>query len=164
MVVAVEQVEEVNRSRAELQEQLAYDAAHDALTQLPNRARGLGLTRRSLARDRGSGSSTACCSSTSTASSTSTTPWAIAVATRCCAGSRTGCGTSVRGGDVAIRYGGDEFLVLLDSVGDTDTALSVARRLIAAISEPIAWRAPPPASGRASASPSRPAAPPTQPR
>ena len=44
---------------------------------------------------------------------------------------------AVRGGDVAIRYGGDEFLVLLDGVGDTDTALSVARRLIAAISEPI---------------------------
>ena len=93
MVVAVEQVEEVNRSRAELQEQLAYDAAHDSLTQLPNRARGLALTRRALAATGEPTPARRCSSSTSTASSTSTTPSATAVATRCSAGSRTACGS-----------------------------------------------------------------------
>ena len=130
MVVAVEQVEEVNRSRAELQEQLAYDAAHDSLTQLPNRARGLALTRRALARDRGAGTSTAVLfidldgfkHVNDTLGHRSGDEVLRRVADR--------LRDSVRDDDVAIRYGGDEFLVLLDGVGDADVALSVARRLI----------------------------------
>ena len=137
MVVAVEQVEEVNRSRTELQEQLAYDAAHDSLTQLPNRARGLALTRRALARDRGADTSTAVLfidldgfkHVNDTLGHRSGDEVLRRVADR--------LRESVRGNDVAIRYGGDEFLVLLDGVGETDVALSVARRLIAGISEPI---------------------------
>ena len=92
MVVAIEQVEEVNRSRAELQEQLAYDAAHDALTQLPEPGPRAGPDPPGAGPRPGQPApARRCCSSTSTASSTSTTPWATAAATRCCAGSRTGC-------------------------------------------------------------------------
>jgi diguanylate cyclase (GGDEF)-like protein len=136
MVVAVDQVEEVNRSRAELQEQLAYDAAHDLLTQLPNRARGLALTRRALARDRGAGTSTAVLfidldgfkHINDTLGHRSGDELLRRVAAR--------LRTSVRGDDVPIRYGGDEFLVLLDGVSDARVALSIAQRLIATVSEP----------------------------
>jgi diguanylate cyclase (GGDEF)-like protein len=137
MAVAIEQIAEVNRSRAELQDQLAYDAAHDSLTQLPNRARGLALTRRALARDRGAGGSTALLfidldgfkHVNDTLGHRSGDEVLRRVADR--------LRDSVRGDDSPIRYGGDEFLVLLRGVGEAEVALSVARRLIATLSEPI---------------------------
>ena len=43
----------------------------------------------------------------------------------------------MRGDDIPVRYGGDEFLVLLQGVGEAEVAVSVADRLIAALSEPI---------------------------
>ena len=136
MVVAIEQVEEVNRSRADLQDQLAYDAAHDALTSLPNRARGFALTRRALADDRGSGGTTALLfidlDGFKYVNDTLGHRSGDEVLRR--VGDRLR--ESVRGNDSAIRYGGDEFLVLLRDVG-ADEAMAVAGRLIETISRPI---------------------------
>ncbi len=44
---------------------------------------------------------------------------------------------SLRPADTAARLGGDEFAVLLDDVGDEETALSIAIRLADALREPI---------------------------
>ena len=136
MVVAIEQVEEVNRSRADLQDQLAYDAAHDALTQLPNRARGFALTRRALADDRGAGGTTAVLfidlDGFKYVNDTLGHRSGDEVLRRI--GNRLR--DSVRGDDSAIRYGGDEFLVLLRAV-QADAAMTVAARLIETISRPI---------------------------
>ena len=136
MVVAIEQVEEVNRSRADLQDQLAYDAAHDALTSLPNRARGFALTRRALADDRGSGGTTALLfidlDGFKYVNDTLGHRSGDEVLRR--VGNRLR--ESVRGDDSAIRYGGDEFLVLLRDV-QADAAMTVAERLIETISRPI---------------------------
>jgi diguanylate cyclase (GGDEF)-like protein len=44
---------------------------------------------------------------------------------------------SLRPADTAARFGGDEFAVLLEEVGDEETALSIAIRLADALREPI---------------------------
>jgi diguanylate cyclase (GGDEF)-like protein len=46
-------------------------------------------------------------------------------------------GASLRPSDTAARLGGDEFAVLLDDVGDEETALSIAIRLADALREPL---------------------------
>jgi diguanylate cyclase (GGDEF)-like protein/PAS domain S-box-containing protein len=45
---------------------------------------------------------------------------------------------TLRGGSVVARFGGDEFVVLCDDLADDDAAMAVARRLLAAIAEPVA--------------------------
>ncbi len=137
LVVAVRQIEAAAVARDELQAQLVHDAAHDPLTQLPNRGRGLSLVRRALSDDRGSGETTAVLfldldgfkyvNDTLGHKAGDTVLRLVADRLR----------GAVREGDTAIRFGGDEFLVVLRDVPDVATATTVARRLIRAISQPI---------------------------
>ena len=44
---------------------------------------------------------------------------------------------TLRGGHVVARFGGDEFVVLLSKLIDEEAAITVARRLLAAVAEPV---------------------------
>lgn len=48
--------------------------------------------------------------------------------------------TCIREGDVAVRFGGDELLVLLRGVADLDTAAAVAETIRSVLSLPIPYR------------------------
>ena len=69
-----------------------------------------------------------CWSSTSTISSRSTTPMATTPATRCCANSPCASQKSIRGIDLACRYGGEEFVVVMPET-DMAVAAMVAERI-----------------------------------
>lgn len=44
-----------------------------------------------------------------------------------------------RSSDCCARIGGDEFVILLEEVGDNEVVLNIARALLTIISEPMAW-------------------------
>lgn len=44
---------------------------------------------------------------------------------------------TLRQGDVPVRMGGDEFLILLDSLRSEEDAVAISRKLLVAISEPV---------------------------
>ena len=69
-----------------------------------------------------------CCSWTSTTSSTSTTPTVTRRATRSCASSPRRLQAELRAGDVAGRWGGEEFLVILPHT-DLAGGLELAERI-----------------------------------
>ena len=137
MFVAIQQITTVNSQRLELQDQLAFEATHDSLTLLPNRAHGLKLLGDALAASRESGSTTALLfidldrfkHINDTLGHASGDQVLRRVAERLLA--------SVRGDDCAVRLGGDEFVVLLQDVGSADQALQVAERLVTSLSEPM---------------------------
>ena len=46
-------------------------------------------------------------------------------------------GTACRGGDVVGRLGGDEFLVVLRGISDTESAMTTARRIVDQVRLPV---------------------------
>ena len=95
--VVVTHTDVTERVRGE--QALAWQAGHDELTGLPNRATLLELTGAALGRRRAErGRRPRCWCSTSTASRPSTTPSATRSATRCCARWARGCAEQVRPG------------------------------------------------------------------
>lgn len=134
---SVRQIVSSVRQREELQSALAHQAAHDPLTELPNRAQALLLTAAALSRGRRAGTMTGLLfvdldgfkSVNDTHGHAAGDDVLREVAGRLSA--------AVRAGDVVCRLGGDEFVVLVEAVEDERALVELAERLIAATSEPI---------------------------
>ncbi|SDF93966.1 putative bifunctional diguanylate cyclase/phosphodiesterase [Klenkia brasiliensis] len=134
---SVQQIVASVRHREELQSALAHQAAHDPLTDLPNRAQALALTAAALNRGRRSGAMVGLlfCD----------LDGFKAVNDSC----GHDCGDDVlrevarrlrgqlRGGDVVCRLGGDEFVVLVEPVEAEADLVELAERLIATVARPI---------------------------
>ena len=123
--------------RKELEEQLAYQAFHDSLTGLPNRALFVDRLGHSLARSGRDGRGAAALFMdldnfkviNDSLGHEMGDELLIEVAER--------LETCLRPGDTAARLGGDEFAVLLENIAETDDAVVIADRIAEALSEPF---------------------------
>jgi diguanylate cyclase (GGDEF)-like protein/PAS domain S-box-containing protein len=123
--------------RKGLEEQLAYRAYHDALTDLPNRTLLVDRLRQALARGvRGQHRVSVLFIDLDEFKVVNDSlghavgdQLLIATANRLRAG--------VRPGDTVARLGGDEFIVLLEDLADTDEARAVAARILAQFETPF---------------------------
>jgi diguanylate cyclase (GGDEF)-like protein len=122
---------------ARTQELLAFQATHDPLTDLPNRAQAMRTLHAALSRAQRSGELIAVMfidldafkSVNDTHGHQAGDKVLRTVADRLRANSRAG--------DVAARLGGDEFVVVLEPVDRETSAVAVAQRIIEAVSLPI---------------------------
>ncbi|MBT0769053.1 EAL domain-containing protein [Kineosporia sp. J2-2] len=137
MNAAIQQVVVSTEQRVRLQNDLAYQAAHDSLTELANRARALELIEAGLHRGQRSGG-----------------PVGLLFidldhfkAVNDTHGHRAGDDVLretaarmkrlIRAGDSIGRLGGDEFVVLIESVSTERDLIDLAERLVASISAPM---------------------------
>ncbi len=137
MHIGIRQVVTANRERARAQHDLVYQAAHDALTGLPNRADALHQIEAALSRAQRTGGLLGLLfvdldgfKSVNDSFGHRGGDEVLRVV-----GGRLS--DLVRGGDLVARLGGDEFVVLLECLDSETTALHVALRLIETISAPI---------------------------
>jgi diguanylate cyclase (GGDEF)-like protein len=137
MNLSIEQIAAAHEALEKLQDELAVQATHDPLTGLANRTQSMRLLAGALGRARRRG----------------TTVGLLFVdldgfkGVNDTHGHRTGdevlrhvarrMGQEVRDGDFVARLGGDEFIVGIEDVVDESSTVTLAHRLIAAVSQPI---------------------------
>jgi diguanylate cyclase (GGDEF)-like protein len=122
--------------RKVLEARLSYEATHDPLTKLPNRTLLLDRVEQALVRDRRAGVRTAVLFCDLDYFKQINDQFGHdggdavlrAVAQR--------FGRTVRASDTVSRIGGDEFVVLVESVSDLDESLLVADKLVLSLQEP----------------------------
>jgi len=137
MSLAIEQIAAAHEALEKLQDELAVQAMHDALTGLANRTQSMRLLAGCLGRSRRSGTTTGLLfidldgfkAINDNHGHRSGDEVLREVARR--------MELEIRDGDFVGRLGGDEFLVGIEDVASEYSALSLADRLIAAVSEPI---------------------------
>ncbi|MEZ0165526.1 EAL domain-containing protein [Kineococcus sp. LSe6-4] len=125
------------REREQLQEVLAHQASHDALTQLPNRAQASELIDAALHRmARHDGRVGLLFVDLDHFKAVNDTHGHAAgdELLRVVSARMAGC---LRGGDVVARLGGDEFVVVVEQVEDEGGLVDLGTRLIAAVCAPV---------------------------
>jgi diguanylate cyclase (GGDEF)-like protein len=137
MGVAIRDIAAANAAREQLQLDLAYQAAHDPLTDLPNRAQAMTLIDGALRRARRSGAMIALLFVDLDKFKTVNDTFGHRAGDLVLRAAAKRMQTCVRGGDVVARLGGDEFVVLLEPVDHEAEASDVAERIIAAVCAPI---------------------------
>ncbi|SDD37729.1 diguanylate cyclase (GGDEF) domain-containing protein [Geodermatophilus telluris] len=134
---SVEQLVDTLRQRDTLQSALAHQAAHDPLTELPNRAQALSLVTAALHRGRRTGHPTGLLFVDLDGFKAVNDGHGHAAGDDVLQEVARRLRDAVRPGDVVCRLGGDEFVVLVEEAGSERDLLGLAERLIAAVSEPM---------------------------
>ncbi|MCO7220803.1 bifunctional diguanylate cyclase/phosphodiesterase [Klenkia sp. PcliD-1-E] len=135
---SVQQIVSSVRQREELQSALAHQAAHDPLTDLPNRAQALALTAAALNRGRRSGEKTGLLFVDLDGFKAVNDGYGHACGDEVLREVARRLHGQLRGGDVVCRLGGDEFVVLVEPVELESDLVDLADRLIATVSAPMA--------------------------
>lgn len=122
--------------RVLLTEQLAHLAHHDPLTDLPNRSVLESSLRRSLTRSAAERARVGVCFIDLDRFKQVNDLYGHAAGDAVIVEVADRIRSVVRGGDTAVRIGGDEFVVILDRVNDADAAAAAACRIRDAITVP----------------------------
>ncbi len=123
--------------RESLQDRLAHQATHDALTGLHNRAAALEFLAQALARGVRSGQPLAVLFIDLDDFKRANDTHGHAVGDAILKKIAVRMAHAARRGDFLARLGGDEFVVIADGVGDGAEASAIAARLVQAASQPI---------------------------
>ncbi len=137
MNLAVRKLVAADARRERAQRALAHEAAHDALTGLPNRAQALKLVGESLSRAQRSGAVIGLLFVDLDGFKTVNDTFGHRAGDEVLFTLALRMQDAVRAGDLVGRLGGDEFVVLLEPVVDAASAVGVGERLIAEVSKPI---------------------------
>jgi diguanylate cyclase (GGDEF)-like protein len=135
---SIEQLVTSVRQREELRSALAHQAAHDPLTDLPNRSQALELLAAGLHRGARAGEMTGLLFVDLDGFKAVNDAYGHARGDEVLRRTARRMRTAVRPGDVVCRLGGDEFVVLVESVASERDLVELAERLIAVVGEPIA--------------------------
>lgn len=123
--------------RAVLQAKLAHQATHDTLTGIPNRAGGLAALEGALARSRRQGTTLALAFLDLDGFKKANDAYGHQAGDTVLCEVAARLRHEARSGDSYARLGGDEFIVIAENVGSAANALTLARRIGAAIAQPI---------------------------
>ncbi|HEY0239862.1 MAG TPA: diguanylate cyclase [Friedmanniella sp.] len=136
MKLALDQIQTANAEREVARVALAHQAAHDSLTGLPNRAQVMYLMRGALSRAQRGGALVGLLFVDLDGFKQVNDTLGHAAGDEVLVTASRRMEACVRTGDVVARFGGDEFVVLLEPVDEEASAVAVAERLVAALAEP----------------------------
>ncbi len=134
---SIRQIATSFRERARLQDELAFQAAHDPLTNLANRGASDTLLRAALARAGRSGHDVGLLFVDLDRFKAVNDTFGHAAGDHVLQVTAERMRCVVRSGDTVCRLGGDEFVVIVEPAGSNQDLLELAQRLIAAISVPV---------------------------
>jgi len=137
MKLSIDQIASANTQLEQLREELAFQATHDSLTDLPNRARAMRLLHQALSRAQRSGGLVALLFIDLDGFKAVNDTHGHRAGDEVLRSVSERLQAQLRAGDTAARLGGDEFVVLLETVDGEASAVAVAQRLIEAVSAPI---------------------------
>lgn len=123
--------------RKALEQQLAHQAFHDALTGLPNRTLFMDRLEHALARVRRGDQTIAVCFLDLDHFKVINDSLGHDVGDQLLVAVTQRLQNCVREGDTLARFGGDEFALLLEDIGDLGEAIDIAERMTQALSVPV---------------------------
>ncbi|GAA3599136.1 hypothetical protein GCM10022223_13210 [Kineosporia mesophila] len=137
MWLSMRQLEASTRQSDALRDDLVHQAAHDPLTDLPNRAYLMELLAAQMQRARRSGSEVAVLFVDLDFFKRVNDQLGHAAGDDVLRTATARMRDVLRAGDVIGRQGGDEFVILIDPVPTPAELMAIAERLVAAVSDPI---------------------------